>query len=62
VAQIEKHFLERIKEEQAGCIQLLATPKDRSSYGYGEASGLLQGLNRAEQLFLEVIGEEDDGT
>lgn len=62
MAQTEQRFLERIKEEQAGCIQLLATPKDKTAFGYGEACGTLQGLNRAEQLFLEVIGEEDDGT
>ena len=57
-----KRFLERLKEEQAGCIALLATPKDKSAFGYGEASGILQGLRRAEQLFEEVIGEEEDRT
>ncbi len=62
MAQIEQNFIARLKEEQAGCIQLLATPKDKTAFGYGEASGLLQGLHRAEQLFLAVIGEEDDGT
>ena len=62
MAQANERFLERIKEEQAGCIQFLRTPKDKSSFGYGEASGILQGLHRAEQLFLEVIGEEDDGS
>ena len=60
--QTEKIFLERIKKEQAGCIDLLKTPKDKSEFGYGEASGLLQGLHRAEQLFLEVMDEEDDRT
>lgn len=60
--QIEQIFIERLKKEQAECIHLLHTPKDKTSFGYGEASGLTQGLHRAEQLFLEVIGEEDDGT
>lgn len=60
--QIEAIFIERLKQEQANCIQLLRTPKDKSEFGYGEASGLLQGLSRAEQLFSEVIGEEDDRT
>lgn len=60
--KIEQIFLERLKREQAGCLNLLARPKDKSEFGYGEASGLLQGLNRAEQLFTEVIGEEDDRT
>jgi hypothetical protein len=39
---------------------LLATPKDKSAFGYGEASGVYQGLCRAEQLFEEVVGEEED--
>jgi hypothetical protein len=62
VANIEQIFLERIKREKASCIDLLARPKDKSAFGYGEASGILQGLSRAEQLFEQVIGEEDDGT
>lgn len=57
-----KKFLEAVKKEQAGCIALLQTPKDKSAFGYGEACGLLQGLNRAERLFEKVIGEEEDGT
>ena len=57
-----KRFLERLKKEQTGCIALLATPKDKTAFGYGEASGLYQGLHRAEQLFEEVIGEEEDRT
>ncbi len=59
---IEAIFIERLKQEQAGCIGLLATPKDKTAFGYGEASGILQGLARAEQLFEGVIGEEDDRT
>ena len=59
---ILKKFLQRLKEEQDGCIALLATPKDKSAFGYGEASGTYQGLCRAEQLFKEVVGEEDDRT
>lgn len=57
-----RKFLQRLKEEQAGCIALLATPKDKSAFGYGEASGTYHGLCRAEQLFEEVVGEEDDRT
>lgn len=59
--QVREIFLERLKQEQAGCIRLLHTPKDKSEFGYGEACGITQGLDRAKQLFLEVIGEEDDG-
>ncbi len=60
--RIEQTFIRRLKEEQTQCIDLLKTPRDKSAFGYGEASGILQGLSRAEQLFEEVIGEEDDGT
>lgn len=59
---ILQKYLQRLKEEQAGCIALLATPKDKSAFGYGEASGTYHGLCRAEQLFEEVVGEEDDRT
>lgn len=55
-----RKYLQRLKEEQAACIALLATPKDKSAFGYGEASGTYQGLCRAEQLFEEVVGEEED--
>ena len=56
-----KKYLHRLKEEQAGCIALLATPKNKTEFGYGEACGIYQGLCRAEQLFDEVVGEEEDG-
>jgi len=62
VPQIEAIFIERLKRKQLECLHLLATPKDKTAFGYGEASGILQGLYRAEQLFEEVIGEEDDRT
>ncbi len=58
---ILQKFLQRLKESQTDCIALLATPKDKSAFGYGEASGLYQGLCRAEQVFVEVVGEEEDG-
>lgn len=52
-----KIYLGRLKGEQINCIALLATPKDKSAFGYGEASGILQGLNRAEKLLEQVIEE-----
>ena len=58
---ILQKFLQRLKEDQTACIALLATPKDKTAFGYGEACGIYQGLCRAEQLFEEVVGEEDDG-
>jgi hypothetical protein len=59
---ILKKFLTVVKQEKAGCLALLATPKDKSAFGYGEACGILQGLDRAERLFEKVIGEEEDKT
>ncbi len=57
-----RKYLQRLKEEQANCIALLATPKNKSEFGYGEACGIYQGLRRAEQLFDEVVGEDEDET
>lgn len=57
---ILKKFLQVLKGEQAACIALLATPRDKTAFGYGQASGIYQGLHRAEQLFLQVVGEEED--
>ena len=59
---ILQKLLQRLKEEQTNCLALLATPKDKSAFGYGEASGLYNGLCRAERLFEEVIGEAEDET
>ena len=59
---ILQKLLRRLKEEQDECIAFLRTPKDKSAFGYGEASGYLHGLCRAEQLFEEVVGEEEDRT
>jgi len=59
---ILQKLLQRLKEEQAGCIALLATPNDKTAFGYGQASGTYQGLCRAERLFEEVVGEEEDRT
>ena len=57
---ILQRLLQRLKVEQGACVSLLATPKDKSAFGYGEASGMYHGLCRAEQLFEEVVGEEED--
>lgn len=53
-------YLRKLKDEQVGCIDLLAKPKDKTAFGYGEASGILQGLNRAEKLLEQVIEEVAD--
>ena len=57
----EQRFLERLKEQQRDyATATLQHPPDKSEFGYGEASGTYHGLLIAEQLFKEVIGEEDD--
>lgn len=57
-----KKFLTVLKQEQVEMLALLATPIDKSAFGYGQASGRLLGLNRAERLLAEVSGEEEDET
>lgn len=57
-----KKFLTVLKQEQVEMLALLATPKDKTAFGYGQASGRLLGLNRAERLLEEVSGEEEDRT
>ena len=55
-----KLYLDRLKREQAGCLDLLARPKSKTAFGFGEASGILQGLNRAEKLLEQVMEEVAD--
>lgn len=58
-----RRFLARVKEEKADlALQALQRPQDKTAFGYGEASGLIKGLECAERLFNEVIGEEEDRT
>jgi len=63
VPQMEPIYLDRLKKKQMEyAIASLKTPSDRTEFGYGQASGVYQGLLIAEQLFEEVIGEDRDGT
>jgi hypothetical protein len=58
-----KRFLAALKEEQGKhAINSLTRPPDKTEFGFGHACGIHVGLIRAEQLFEEVIGEEEDGT
>lgn len=58
---IEKIFLERLHKAKAEFAQaVLQHPKDKTEFGFGEASGKYKGLLLAEQLFNQVIGEEED--
>lgn len=55
--ELEK-YLERLKSVQTEVSQTrLSKPSDKTAFGYGQASGELLGLLRAEQLLLEVIEE-----
>jgi hypothetical protein len=57
----EQRFLERIKaKQQEYAHEGLAKPHDKSEFGFGRLTGVYSGLLLAEQLFLEVAGEEDD--
>lgn len=61
--QFEARFLDRLKSKQIEyATETLRVPKNRTEFGFGEASGVYQGLLLAEQLFEEVIGEDRDRT
>lgn len=58
-----KRFLAALKEEQSKhAINSLTRPPDKTEFGFGHACGIHVGLIRAEQLFAEVIGEDEDRT
>jgi len=58
---LEKRFLQRLKDMQVEHSRdALQVPQDKSTFGYGKAHGFFLGLLHAEQMFEEVIGEEDD--
>jgi hypothetical protein len=60
---VEQRFIAKLKELQVKyATEILTKPTDPTAFGYGRASGELIGLKRAERLFEEAIGEEDDGT
>lgn len=63
VDQILKRFLAALKEEQSKhAINSLMRPPNKTEFGFGHVCGIHVGLVRAEQLFAEVIGEDEDGT
>ena len=54
-------YLRKLKELQAEYADAkLASPSDPTAFGYGQASGELRGLKRAEQLLTSVIEEVAD--
>ena len=58
---IEKLFLAKLTEVKAQYAQeALNSPKNKTEFGFGQASGVYHGLLLAEQLFNKMIGEEDD--
>lgn len=60
---IEKKFIEALeKRKREYADTTLNRPTDPTEFGYGKASGVYQGFCLAGQLFLDIIGEEDDRT
>ncbi len=58
---LEAKYIQVLKEKQLTVAdQSLRTPKEKTGFGYGQISGLYQGLLIAEQLFEELIGEESE--
>ncbi len=61
--KLEQRFLERVKAKQVEyATATLQKPPDKTEFGFGHVCGTYAGLLLAEQLFQEVIGEEDDRT
>ena len=61
--KLEQRFLNRILEyKNRFANEAIVNPKDKTEFGFGEICGTQRGLILAEQLFLNVIGEDDDGT
>ena len=60
--QIElKLYLRKLKSMQAEYAHgKLATPNDKTAFGYGQASGEYIGLLRAEKLLEQAIEEVAD--
>ena len=59
--KLEQRFLERLKGKQIEyATESLRQPSDRTEFGFGQVSGTYQGLLLAEQLFSDVIGEDND--
>jgi len=58
-----KEFLGRIKRLKVEYAQgALLSPPEKTEFGFGQVCGVYEGLTRAEQLFKEVIGEDEDRT
>lgn len=58
---IENIFLAKLHEAKVRhSSEALERPKDKTEFGYGQASGVYHGLLLAEQLFNNAIGEEED--
>ena len=58
-----KRFLDALREEQSRhALNSVTRPPNKTEFGFGHACGTYAGLYRAEQLFNEVIGEEEDRT
>ena len=55
---VYKRFLDKLREEQMKYLDALKKPKDKTEFGFGQISGQLQGLSRAEQLFTEILEDE----
>lgn len=61
--ELSKKFLALIKgEKEKHAVLSVVRPPDKSEFGFGQACGIYSGLHRAEQLFKQAIGEEEDRT
>lgn len=55
---IVQRLLAKLAEEKLKHLDALQKPKDKTEFGFGELSGKVQGLSRAEQLLAEILEDE----
>ena len=61
--EVSKKYLELIKSEmEKHAVLSVVRPPEKTEFGFGQACGIYAGLYRAEQLFKQAIGEEEDRT
>lgn len=53
-----EQYIAAVKDEQSACaLEKLLYPKDRDSYGYGLACGMVQGMERALEILQQLQDE-----
>jgi hypothetical protein len=57
---IEATLLKRLEDEQAAIARdALTKPSNRDSFEYGKVCGIYAGLERAKQILVSIVNEQD---